>query len=82
MGTDGDSAGGDDAKTSSRSSLFLPMSRRSSLRSWRGLRPQNRRFLCLRAHPFEPVSSIWGGVTAHERGGGLFRYVAASCRSS
>jgi len=70
------------AKTSSCSSLFLPMNRRSSLRSGRGLRPQNRRFLCLRAHPFESVSSIWGGVSALERAGGLFRYVAASCWSN
>jgi len=60
------------AKTSSRSSLFLSMNRRSSLRSRRGLRPRNRRFLCLGAHPFESVSSIWGGVSAHEGDVGLF----------
>ena len=50
------------AKTSSRSSLFLPMNRRSSLRSGRGLRPRFVHLQDMGGGSFESVSGSWRGV--------------------
>jgi len=68
------------AKTSSIRASFHQCKRRSSLRFGRGPLAINRRFPGLRAHSFEPLSSIWGGVPGPDRWWSLFRYVAAPRR--